>query len=270
MDGSNGSAGPPSPEAIAAFGLHGSPRRLAGGRGRSWSVGEFVLRPADGPLGQLEWEAEVIPALQSEVRLAPPVRSRGGGFVVDGWCAYPLLAGAHHDGRWTDIVAAGDRLHAALAELARPGFLDTRADPWSIAERIAWEEQPIPQNVDDLVDRVAGARRPVVASSQLVHGDLTGNVLFAAGSPPAVIDLALYWRPTAWAIAVVAIDAITWEGAPRSVLRAGSRGADWEQCLVRALLFRMLADELAAPRSLDADAWTRSVEAVLSTVATGG
>ncbi len=35
------------------------------------------------------------------------------------------------------------------------------------------------------------------APPQLVHGDLTGNLLFHTSLPPAVIDLSPYWRPTA-------------------------------------------------------------------------
>ena len=41
---------------------------------------------------------------------------------------------------------------------------------------------------------------------QLVHCDLTGNVLFAAGLPPAVIDISPYWRPPSYAEGVVVAD----------------------------------------------------------------
>ena len=36
-----------------------------------------------------------------------------------------------------------------------------------------------------------------------MHGDLTGNVLFAEGLPPAILDLSLYFRPPGFATAVV-------------------------------------------------------------------
>ena len=57
------------------------------------------------------------------------------------------------------------------------------------------------------------ALRPVRLEAQLVHGDLGGNVLFAAGEPPAVIDFSPYWRPAGLALAVAAVDALMWSGA---------------------------------------------------------
>ena len=66
---------------------------------------------------------------------------------------------------------------------------------------------------------VAGRRKaarrpsPVTAPSQLIHGDLSGNVLFHAELPPAIIDFAACWRPVAFASAIVVADALVWEGA---------------------------------------------------------
>jgi hypothetical protein len=39
-----------------------------------------------------------------------------------------------------------------------------------------------------LIDALERRLRPIGLPSQLVHGDITGNVLFAQGRPPAVID----------------------------------------------------------------------------------
>jgi len=41
---------------------------------------------------------------------------------------------------------------------------------------------------------LVAARRPLSAWPRLMHGDLTGNVLFADGLPPLVIDLSLIFR----------------------------------------------------------------------------
>ena len=84
------------------------------------------------------------------------------------------------------------------------------------------------------------ARRP-----QAIHGDLTGNVLFADPLPPAVIDLAVYWRPAAYARAIVVADALAWEGATPDDLAAATSGEGFGQFLARALLFRMVTDWLA-------------------------
>jgi len=71
---------------------------------------------------------------------------------------------------------------------------------------------------------------------QLVHGDLTGNVLFARGQPPAIIDISPYWRPPSYAEGIIVADALAWHGAPASVVN--SLGVP-VAAAARALLFRM-------------------------------
>ncbi len=98
------------------------------------------------------------------------------------------------------------------------------------------------------VPRLVDALRPVdTSASQLVHGDLTGNVLFAEGLPPAVIDVSPYWRPPAFADAVVVGDALLWEGADESLLGAVEDVVDFPQFLLRALVFRAVVDALFRP-----------------------
>jgi hypothetical protein len=95
-------------------------------------------------------------------------------------------------------------------------------------DRVAWGEQPYPA-----VDDVLAALEPVDEAPALMHGDLTGNVLFHHTLPPAVIDFAPYLRPPTYAEAIVVADAVCWEGAPETLLDAVPR-----QFLLRALLYR--------------------------------
>ena len=144
------------------------------------------------------------------------------------------------------MIAVGERFHAALAHEPHPSFLDRRTNHWAIGDRVAWGELP----AEDFahvkhVPRLVGALRPVeTGRSQLVHGDLTGNVLFADGFPPAVIDFSPFWRPTSFASAVVVGDALLWEGADESLLAAVAHVDDFPQLLLRALLFRAVVDAL--------------------------
>jgi uncharacterized protein (TIGR02569 family) len=231
----------PAPPAavLAAFAVSGRPERLAGGQGTAWRAGDVVLKPLDMSHEALRWQSEVLGSIETAgLRLAVPLRSRDGELVVDGWTAWPLLAGAHAP-RWPEILAVGERFHQALASVERPSaVLDARTDGWARADRIAWGEAPaadfagLPE-----VSHLLAARTAVSASNQLIHGDLSGNVLFADGLAPAVIDLSPYWRPAAYASAIVAVDAVLWYGADIGLL---STVAD-AQFLVRALLFRLLA-----------------------------
>lgn len=154
------------------------------------------------------------------------------------------MAGRTDPRRWNDAIETGATLHAAIAHLERPQFLDDRDDWWSRADRAAWA----PSTIDDdpLVRGLLEARRPLTASEQLVHGDLLGNVLYEPGLPPAVIDWPPYWRPPAWAAAVAAVDALCWHRAEPPLLDRWSHLREWPQVLVRALLFRILTDREAA------------------------
>ncbi len=175
--------------------------------------------------------------------MSRPRTTADGALVVEGWCAWERVAGRHEARRWPDIIAVGERFHSAFAGVARPAFLDERTDPWAIGDRVAWGDLPaddfakIPQ-----LPRLVAARRPVADPSQLIHGDLTGNVLFADGMAPAIIDVSPYWRPAAFASAIVIADALAFEGADERILDAVRHIATFAQFLVRAVVYRAVTD----------------------------
>ena len=81
----------------------------------------------------------------------------------------------------------------------------------------------------------------------MIHADLGGNVLFHDTLPPAVIDVSPYWRPAAYADAIVVADTVAWSGAGDEVVERLLR-AQGDQLLLRAVLFRVATD----PREVDA------------------
>jgi uncharacterized protein (TIGR02569 family) len=204
---------------LRAFGAAGlRPFPLGGGRGRSWRVGDLVLKKADLGMAELAWQARLLPqAARDGFRLMSWVAAADGSLCMDGWCASRYLPGRHEPGRWAEIVAVGERFHAALRGVPRPAFLDRRSGPWAVADRVAWGELP-PSEVPVVTHlaRLVAATRPVSRPGQLIHGDLTGNVLFDRSLPPAIIYLSPYWRPTSYASAIVVADALVWEGAGRT------------------------------------------------------
>ncbi|MFL5960385.1 MAG: phosphotransferase [Gaiellaceae bacterium] len=257
---------PPSSRVLSAFGASGQPLPLHGGQGTSWRSGDLVLKPLDRAQEELAWQAELFDSLACDgFRVARSVRAADSSLVVEGWCAYQALEVRHEKGRWTDIVAAGERFHAALAGTPRPAFLYRRSDPWAIGDRVAWGELPAGEYVHvKHLTRLCAALRPVQARSQLIHGDLTGNVLFAAVLPPAVIDFAPYWRPPMFASAIVVADALVWEGADKALVDAIADEDDFPQYLLRALVYRVVTDRLfrldEPPRPDAADPYLPAVE----------
>jgi uncharacterized protein (TIGR02569 family) len=136
-----------------------------------------------------------------------------------------------------DVLRAGAAFHRAIAHVPKPDFLECRDHPWARADRVAWGEEEGPR--DALLDRLRAAYRPVHLPEQLIHGDLLGNVLFAPGRPPTLIDWAPYWRPAAYASAIAVADAVCWQGHALDRLASDHDIPEWRQLLLRALVFRM-------------------------------
>jgi uncharacterized protein (TIGR02569 family) len=257
---------PPPARVLAAFGASEQPVSLAGGQETAWRSGDVVLKPVDLAEAELAWQADLFASLECDgFRVARPVRAADGSLVVEGWCASEALAGRHEERRWADVIAVGERFHTALASTPCPDFLARRSDRWSLGDRVAWGELAAGEyaHVKHL-PRLLAALRPLDAASQLIHGDLTGNVLFADGLPPAVIDFVPYWRPPAFGSAIVVADALVWEGADESVLEAIADVDGFPQYLLRALVFRAVTDRLfrldEPPRPDSADPYLPAVD----------
>jgi uncharacterized protein (TIGR02569 family) len=256
----------PPAAVLSVFGVTGEPEPVEGGEGRSWRAGELVLKPLDVSEQEMEWLADVLASISRDgFRVAEPRRGEDGSVAVAGWCAWEAVAGRHERRRWPEIIAAGERFHAALAGIPCPDFIERRQSPWAVGDRVAWGELP----ADELPEvkhlhRLLAALGPVDAPSQLVHGDLTGNVLFDEGLAPAIIDVSVYWRPTPFASAIVVADALVWEGAGESLLDAVAHVPDFGQYLVRALIYRAVTDRLFRMdeplRPDDADPYLPAVE----------
>jgi uncharacterized protein (TIGR02569 family) len=233
-------ADPPPTRVLRAFGAEEPLRPLAGGQGTSWVSGDLVFKPG-GDLVH-EWLAEALEEVSPVgLRLASPVRTLHGTWSWEGWSATRWVEGAEPDrtkmSSWLDIIDAGRAFHRAVAHLPRPDCLDDRDDWWAVADRIAWGEDGMHLHPEfaGLGRRLQRALGPLGAP-QVVHGDLTGNVLLSPSLPPAVIDISPYWRPPEYAEGVVIADALCWYDAQPSLLdQAGVSVA----AVARALLFRM-------------------------------
>lgn len=259
------SSGRPPDHVMTAFNAAGEQlERLPGGRGRSWRAGNTVVKPVDEPV-LASWLATVMEQLPVPgVRIARPVRSTDGRWVVSGWTAHRFVAGSPAP-RFDEIRDAGRVLHDALSGVPEPRFLRERTDLTSWADRLAWgevldtEERLGHGHGAGVYRELAALRRPVTAAAQVVNGDLYGTVLFAGDADPAVFGVTPFWRPAGWATAVLAVDAVTCGGAPIEVVGEWADGPDWLQLVRRAALFRLAAG-LGHPRTP-----TDDMVAVLST-----
>lgn len=239
---------------LAAFGA-GSvvPERLAGGRGLAFRCGDVVFKPVDST-AEASWIAATFEQLRvTRIRVARPVRSSDGRWVVAGWCAQRFVSG-RVEPRYDEIIETSLALHESMAGVANPRHLRDRDDLYSWADRLSWGE-PVSSKWEladghgsRLLGELAMGRKPVDLPFQVVHGDMFGNVLFAGSAPPAVIDITPYWRPAEWSAAVIAVDALSWGGAQTELLERWAHLPEWPQMLLRALMFRLTVS-LSHPRS---------------------
>lgn len=236
------------PWVVNAFGLVGDSVPLDGGQGSSVRVGAAVLKPNCG-VAETAWIAEVGHRIQHNgFRLPLPFPALDGSWVVDGWSAVEHVEGeATSDGQWHEVLGASRALHIELRHEARPSFLDQRDDRWAVADRVAWDELDVEvgSGSTPLLRRLSALRRAIDLDSQLIHGDLSGNVLSADGLPPVVIDVSPYWRPATYTDAIVVIDALLWWHAEESLVDLAAPAeltwTIWHQLLVRAAVFRLVS-----------------------------
>jgi hypothetical protein len=181
----------------------------------------------------------------THVRVPEPVMPHGPGetgWSSDGWGAQLLIRGRDTEPHELEkIRAASNAFHEVVRDLPRPGFMDNRDDPFAFGDRLAWEgvEPEGDAATLALIERLRDHLTPVSGRPQVIHGDILGNVMLADGQVPTVIDWPPYFRPAATATAIAATDAVTFRDAPVSLLDEWSTGEDWNQLLVRALLYRL-------------------------------
>jgi uncharacterized protein (TIGR02569 family) len=240
---------------LAAFGVSGAiPVRLPGGQGVTWRAGQVVLKPADS-VRVATWLADVYNELDGPgFRVPRPVRSKTGDWVALGWTGWQWVPGVAADWsgvslRWPELIAASRALHAALAHVPVPSWREAEETPWIIGDQVAWGTRdpgpllgPPAGRLADQVGRLLAALRPVDLPDQLIHADLAGNVLFADGMAPAVIDFSPLVRPAGLPLAIAAVDALQWSGARPEVLGQFVGEPEFDQLMARALIYRHITE----------------------------
>ena len=257
----------PGPEVLASFGASADPVSLPGGRGTAWRSGEVVLKPASDPRAA-RWTADLYHELAIRqdpgFRVPRPLRTVAGDGATGDWVAQAPLAGAWAAWQWLpgepaswsgvspfwpSLIATSWAFHAALAGRTAPPWLGRDGSPWTVGDQVAWGERDpgsvlaaAPGPLAAQLRSLLAALRPVRLPAQLIHGDLGGNVLFAAGEPPAVIDFSPYWRPAGLALAVATVDALTWGGADPAILGELADQPEFDQLLARAHVGRLVTE----------------------------
>ncbi len=236
---------------LAAFGLQGEIRPLGGGQNTSVRVQDAVLKPVDNNRYH-EWVAGILDQLNPQgYRVSKPIRSIDGSYVDRGWCCTRYEPGEHKLGEIKRKLTVARALHRDLANL-QSGVVPASDDPWTRAHRIVWGSDPLPLDVGK-VARSTLARllrevgpRPAGQPEQIVHSDLSGNILFHDSFAPLVIDFSPTIAPIEYAEAILVCDCIAWEGSPLSDLKLLPATDLYREMIIRAVIFRLGVTALVA------------------------
>lgn len=271
----------PPPHVLEAFGAFGAPEPAGPAWDDGWRYGTVVVsRVADAQ--RAAWSAKVREVLAVDgAAVTRPVRGTDGRHVIGGWQARHHAPGAPA-ARPDELIVAMCRLEEALADLARPRFLAGPAEGvFDVCDRAAWAADPAGE-LERVLDVAAVPRADAAAAlgvaaeltglrggldaagaEQVGHADPLATTVFDGAAAPTVVDLVPCWRPRGWTPALAAVDALSRGGADEALLARFDHLPDWDQLVLRAMLYRLFAHavhpgaEPAAARGL-----TRAAELV--------
>ncbi len=232
----------PPDETLIAFGVRDEFAAECENRGQVWISKNFVLKPVSDCM-ESEWSCELLESLASspDFRVAGPIRTRSGEWIANGYTCQSRLTGEHDMNRWSELLSAAAAFHGALESVPEPKWMAQSQAFFQRCDRFAWEDEElfVDQRSLRTIARLRALAGSVNASNQAIHGDLAGNVLFEPGKPPGIIDFTPYWRPAAYAAAIVVVDAIAvHNAAPNRLIEDHLELVDGRQTLLRAAIFR--------------------------------
>ncbi|KAH7232064.1 hypothetical protein MRS44_009565 [Fusarium solani] len=263
---------------LETFSILAEPVPIDGGRGLCFQAGNVVLKPSDDDQ-EAEWVAELCESIMAKApsgyRISRPIRSPHG-FVFEGWTAWALVPGRPApESNFAAILKACRAFHADIATVCteKPPFLLERRNRWTEADLVTWGEKSI-SDVADVNTDILSLVNPVLQQlsqlrkelpsdigSQLIHGDLIGNVLFDENNPtapPGIIDITPYWRPALFAEAIAVADGLAWHGQSEDLVEMYGTDEVHLQLLVRALYWRCLTFAIDSDEAWVRENWPRT------------
>lgn len=206
---------------LQAFNLNGDARPLPGGQNNSWRVGDFVLKYV-GPDEHHEWVAAALSKLKPEgFRISAPVISSHDRFVLEGWTCCSFQEGTFVKGFERTKLEVSRLFHQSLVDVDLSAYHPAN-NAWQTAHRMVLLKHPTPDY-----------------PTQLVHGDLAGNILFHDEQPPLILDFSPTIAPVEYAEAILIADSIAWYDAPLSAVDLLPQNEIYHDMLVRAVMFRL-------------------------------
>lgn len=207
--------------------------------------------------------------LINQMVIAKPVRSSDGRFVVSNWKVDIYPEGTPQR-NVLDLTYIARLLNKELKLAEKPDFLrkapfniGSYTDIFQIADSIAFSSNPekVLSNYQNFINQsemsekflrifreLLSLRRSIELANQITVLDLFGNTSVDSTGTSVVVDLIPYFRPANYAIACIVVDSLIWDpgtsnhllNIPLNDNNAPKAFPEWEQLLLRAMLFKLL------------------------------
>ena len=230
-------------DVLDAFNLTGNIECLSGGRNTSIRVNDAVLKPIDN-IPYYEWLLNIISKINpQEYRLSKPIKSNNGTFIHKGWCCNRYEPGEHKIGNIKQKLEVSRLFHNDLAKETFEN-IPRADDPWSKSQLIAWQRVKLPQNISKQIiiiieDLLCKVRLKENYKVQIVHSDLSGNIMFDEILSPLIIDFSPTIAPVEYAEAILVCDCIAWQGSSISEIELICHTEFNIEMILRAIIFRL-------------------------------
>lgn len=229
---------------LNAFHLNGEIKTLEGGQNTSVRVNDAVLKPVGDNVQFCEWSLGILNEIDPhKYRLSKPIISCNGTFIYNGWCCSRFEPGEHRDGDIKNKLEVSRLFHHDLADINITN-IPIGNDPWSISQCIAWQKENLPQNISKaaykiLEELITKVKLNGYYKVQIVHADLSGNILFDKILDPLIIDFSPTVAPVEYAEAILVCDCIAWQGSPITDLGLLGNSEYIIEMILRAVIFRL-------------------------------
>lgn len=170
----------PTDDVLNAFGTNATPVLLAGGQNTSYLCGNTVIKPEENE-SKVNWISQTFSELKiDEIRIPQPIKANSGKWIYNGWNAHAFIEGETTKSRWHEKIKICRKFHQAIENLEKPDFIGKRTNPWEVADRMTWGDTKLQygEKLKPVLSRLEPLVKPISLKSQIIHGDMTGNILF--------------------------------------------------------------------------------------------
>lgn len=236
---------------LEGFNLKGDIAPLHGGQDLAVIINDTVLKPLGDNIELSQWSLNMFSKINPHgYRLSRPLLSTNGTFIYNGWCCTHFEPGNAVNGHIKEKLEVSRMFHKDLAKVDFTPMPKAK-DPWSRAQRIAWQKDPLPKSICDKANEVLSWLLLKVTlkkeyKTQVIHSDLAGNILFHENLEPLVIDFSPVIAPEEYAEAILVCDCIAWQDSPIEDLNLICSSKFNAEMIIRAVIFRLCVAALFA------------------------